>query len=149
MEDNERKIIVFPKGIPGFEEENSFELIEDENSPLAQLNSVNDDEIGFVLLPPQLFFQDYLVSVDLSAEEVEIIELDASDTIDVWAIMTLSLSNMNNSTVNLRAPLLVNPRTNKGLQLILSEDKYSSRQRLFADPQNSAEVESAREGAVG
>lgn len=149
MSQNYNKVIFFSKGIPGFEEERSFQFLLEEDLPLAELNSVNNKDIKFIVVRPQFFFPDYLPEVDLSAEEVELLDVDSSDKVDVWAIMTMCLSNMADSTVNLRAPLLVNSRTGKGLQIILSEEGYSSRERLFADSRQNDAAEGGREGAVG
>lgn len=148
MEHNEKKIIEFPKGLPGFEEK-AFFFSEEKDTPLAQLDSIECKEIGFILLRPQLFFADYLQKVDLLTEEVELLELGENEQVDVWAIMTLCLSDMSKATVNLRAPLLINPKAKKGLQIILNDEGYPFRQRLFVGETNSTTVESTREGAVG
>ncbi|MGI6450269.1 MAG: carbon storage regulator CsrA [Desulfitobacteriia bacterium] len=115
--------------MPGFEEEKEFLFWEEEGTPLAHLESAQNKEIGFVLLRPQLFLPDYLHQVDLSPEEIELLEVKEDDKPDVWAIMTLSLSDLSKSTVNLRAPLLINSRAAKGLQIILSEEGYSAASR--------------------
>ena len=146
MDNKENKIIAFPKGIPWFEEEKSFVLVEEEGVPLARLDSVNNQEIGFVLLRSQVFFPEYLPKVELTPEEVELMEVGSDDDVDVWSIMTLCLSDMAKTTVNLRAPLLINSRTGKGIQLILADESYSSRQQLFSDGENSLQG-SQREGA--
>lgn len=148
MNNKENKIIAFPKGIPGFEEEKSFVLREEEGVPLARLDSVKNQEIGFVLLRSQLFFPEYLRKVELAPEEVELMEIGSDDDVDVWSIMTLCLSDMSKSTVNLRAPLLINSRTGKGIQLILADESFSSRQQLFSVGEN-ASADNHKEGAVG
>lgn len=143
------RVIVFPQGLPGFEEEKEFLFWEEEGTPLAHLESAQKNDIGFVLLRPQLFLPDYLRQVDLNTEEIELLEVKEEDKPDVWAIMTLSLSDLSKSTVNLRAPLLINSRAAKGLQIILSEEGYLARQPLFAEPVLPAETGSPKEGAVG
>jgi flagellar assembly factor FliW len=148
-ENEQTRVIVFPQGLPGFEEEKEFLFREEEGTPLAHLESAQNREIGFVLLRPQLFLPDYLHQVDLSPEEIELLEVKEDDKPDVWAIMTLSLSDLSKSTVNLRAPLLLNSRAAKGLQIILSEEGYSARQLLFAESLPPAETGSPREGADG
>jgi flagellar assembly factor FliW len=148
-ENEQTRVIVFPQGLPGFEEEKEFLFREEEGTPLAHLESAQNREIGFVLLRPQLFLPDYLHQVDLSPEEIELLEVKEDDKPDVWAIMTLSLSDLSKSTVNLRAPLLINSRAAKGLQIILSEEGYSARQLLFAESLPPAETGSPREGADG
>jgi len=148
MDNDENKALYFPKGLPGFEDEHTFILKAEQGTPLAQLDSVENKEIGFVLLRSQLFFPEYLVQVDLPSEEAALIEANSEDCIDVWSIMTLSISDMSQSTVNLRAPLLINPRTQKGIQIILDDEGYSSRQPIFSDSAKP-QSESTKEGAVG
>lgn len=144
------RIIVFPKGIPGFEEHKTYVFCEEEGSPVVQMESAVDRETGFILLRPQLYLPEYLPQVELSAEETEILNLSEEDTVEVWAIITLSLSDVTKSTVNLRAPIIVNNRTAQGIQLILNDDSYSSRQPLFAQSQETCqEQNAAKEGAVG
>ena len=149
MNDNENKnIIIFPKGIPGFEEHTTFILEKEDDSPIVHLESTEDKEVGFVLFPPQLYFSDYLSKVEFGPEEVESLEITAEDTVEVWAIITLCLSDISKSTVNLRAPIVINPRTNQGFQFILTDENYSSRQQLFVDGQQDKD-RSNEEGAVG
>ncbi|HHV63596.1 MAG TPA: flagellar assembly protein FliW [Peptococcaceae bacterium] len=148
-ENKQTRVIVFPRGLPGFEEEKEFFFREEEGTPFAHLEAAQNEEIGFVLLRPQLFLPDYLRQVNLNPEEIELLEIKEGDEPDVWAIMTLSLSDLSKSTVNLRAPLLINFRASKGLQLILSEEGYPARQPLFAEPVLPAETGSPKEGAVG
>ena len=150
MDDKEnKKVIVFPKGIPGFEDHTSFILEKEKDSPIVHLESMEDKEVGFVLFPPQLYFADYLSKVEFGPEEVESLEITEEDTVEVWAIITLSLSDITKSTVNLRAPIVINPRTNQGFQFILNDENYSSRQQLFVDGPEADNDRSNEEGAVG
>jgi flagellar assembly factor FliW len=144
------RIIAFPKGIPGFEEHKTYVFCEEEGSPLVQMESATDRNIGFILLRPQLYLPEYLPQVELSDEEAEALDLAEEDTVEVWAIITLSLSDVTKSTVNLRAPILVNNRTARGIQYILNDDSYSSRQLLFVQSQDTCQEQNAsKEGAVG
>ncbi|KUO65595.1 MAG: hypothetical protein APF84_14840 [Gracilibacter sp. BRH_c7a] len=150
MNDNEnKKTIVFPKGIPGFEDHTTFILEKEEDSPIVHLESAKDKEVGFVLFPPQLYFKNYLSKIEFGSEEVEALEITAEDTVEIWAIITLCLSDISKSTVNLRAPIVINPRTNQGFQFILNDENYSSRQQLFVDGQQEDKDRSNEEGAVG
>jgi len=113
------------------------------------LESAKDKEVGFVLFPPQLYFKNYLSKIEFGSEEVEALEITAEDTVEIWAIITLCLSDISKSTVNLRAPIVINPRTNQGFQFILNDENYSSRQQLFVDGQQEDKDRSNEEGAVG
>lgn len=144
-----KKIITFPKGIPGFEKHKKFIMNEEVGNPIIQIESIEDKDVGFVLLPPQLYFADYLSQVEFGSEEVDSLDITKDDTVEVWAIITLCLSDITKSTVNLRAPIVINPRTNQGFQFILNDDDFSSRQKLFAYEQEADERQSNQEGAVG
>ncbi|MFA6808061.1 MAG: flagellar assembly protein FliW [Eubacteriales bacterium] len=143
---SESKQIFFPIGIPGFENLNNFLLIE-EDTNLSRLNSLDNAEVGFIVLRPQMYFAEYLTQVDINPDEAELIDLEAGDKVDVWVILTFCLQDVSKSTVNLKAPLIVNPRTGKGIQLILDNDKYSSRQLLLGNSSNGKET--SQKGAVG
>lgn len=145
-------VITFPKGIPGFEEYMSFQLDLAEDSFLAQLHSVEPREIRFFLVRPQVFFPDYLPQFNLEDEDAADLEVEQGEDIDVWAIITVVGGDITQSTVNLRAPLLINARTGKGIQQILTEEGYSSRQKLFFHEQPSeqpSQAKNTKEGAVG
>jgi flagellar assembly factor FliW len=113
------------------------------------MDSVTHPEIGFVLLRPQVFFPDYLQKVELSSEETQLLEITDDQKVDVWVIMTLCLSNMAKTTANLRAPLLMNTTTQKGIQIILNDEDYSARQPIFGEEATRSAGADSGEGAVG
>lgn len=132
IENTEGRIITFPGGIPGFEEIKEFTLNTEDDACLARFAAVESPEIFFFLVRPQLFFPDYLPQVDLGAQETEVLGVRPEDKVDVWGIITVCSESLSDSTVNLRAPLLINAEAKKGMQLILSDETYSYRQPLFA-----------------
>lgn len=146
-EESLKKRIVFPKGLPGLEEYREFLLTEEEGTLLAQMEAADNNEIGFVLVRPH-FVAGYLPEVELGQQEAEILEAKPEDEMAVWSIVTLCQSDVLKSTVNLRAPLLVNNRTRKGYQLILDKEEFSFRQPLFPEPAGE-EVEAVQEGVGG
>jgi len=122
--------LYFPKGIPGFEEYTHFAMSFEEDAPLAHLTVVDDLDCGFLLLQPQSHFQGYLPQVDLDAETVDLLGLKEGEHVETWVIVTLA-SDLAESTANLRAPLLINFRTQTGVQMIIDDDAYPARQPLF------------------
>lgn len=141
------RVITFPEGIPGFEEVKQFRLNTEDDDFLAWMEAADTPEIRFFMIHPQLFFPDYLLQVDLNSGEMESLEITPGDSVDVWAIVTVCAGELTKSTVNLRAPLLLNPRTNKGIQLILSDDEYSSQQLMFTASLNTEQDQNYQEGA--
>jgi flagellar assembly factor FliW len=139
-------VITFPRGIPGLEEYKIFEL-EQEEECLGKLTCLENKNIGFILMKPQVHFPDYLPQLDLTPEDIALLEIGGNDAVDLWVILTLNLKDISQTTANLRAPLVMNPRTGKGFQLILGDDLYSSRQPLFPQAEKNSGIR--QEGAVG
>jgi len=150
-------IYKFTQGIPGFEDYREFRLVEQEDVPLAQLISVEDERIGFILMRPGVLFPDYSVEVDEGDEEVLKLNLVTNETgssstlldvepkgeIEIWAIVTLNRQDAAQSTLNLRAPLLLNTESERGVQVILSDKRYLTRQPLVLDKPLVKEQEGA------
>lgn len=145
MKDN---IYYFTQGIPGFEDYREYLLVEQEDVPIAHLISVEDERIGFVLIRPGVLFPDYEVEVDAENEEVlklnlAMNELGGSSThpdekpkvpVEIWAIVTLNRQDVNQSTLNLKAPILLNTDHKLGVQLIITDDRYLARQPIVDIP---------------
>ena len=70
--------------------------------------------------------------IDLRGFSDEIIdELDIKDPNDVLILCLITLGRtLNESTVNLKAPIIINIKNNKGKQLILQDDKYKIKEPL-------------------
>ncbi|MGI6684019.1 MAG: flagellar assembly protein FliW [Bacillota bacterium] len=140
--------IIFPKGLPGFENYKKFELREEQDVPLAYLNSLDNKNISFALLKPYIAVPDYLTKIEISSDEVEILGIKDDDKVDIWVILTLRLSDMTKTTANLRAPIVINPTSGRGIQIILEDEKYSSKEPIFKELAAS-QGEDCREGAIG
>lgn len=146
MSDFSKEVLFFPRGIPGFESEHHFQLIQEQDHPLAQLVSDREENLGFALVRAQAFFPDYLGTVEIDEEAAALLKAENDKNIEVWAILTLSRKDLGNTTVNLKAPILINRNEKIGLQFILSEEKYLARTPLFTE--SSQDVQ-ASEGAIG
>lgn len=131
---NEQEIYNFPQGIPGFEEYHRFKLMREENSPLAQLLSLENGGVGFILMPPDIFFPEYCLEIPEEGKNVlGLNQAQAEVPVEVWVILTNS-SDVTQITVNLCAPILLNPQKKLGMQMILNDDKYATRQKLSLKP---------------
>ena len=119
IEIDEKKIISFPMGIPGFEYLKRFILV-DYRPSVQWLHAVDDPDVAFIVVNPFLVFPDYSVNIKDDAEIFLGIK-DASDTA-VLAILTVK---GNNITANLKAPLVMNTANFTAVQLILDDDRLS------------------------
>lgn len=128
------KIISFDSGLPGFEEERQFVLLDiSENVVFQVLQSVTSPELAFFVVNPYLLFNDY--SIKLNEHAIETLDIKEEKDVAVLTVMTLK-EPFSDSTVNLKAPLVINLENKRGKQYILNDDVYSMRAKI---PQHKIE----------
>ncbi|SNZ05142.1 flagellar assembly factor FliW [Terribacillus aidingensis] len=127
MSVDEKAVIRFDKGIPGFPEEKTFILIDFPENPLFQiLQSTVTVHVAFIVASPYHFHQDY--AFDLSEQTKAELVITKPEQVKILSILTLR-NPFSNSTINLQAPLVINTDALKGQQIILS-DGFSTRNPL-------------------
>lgn len=131
IEIEDEKIISFPDGIPGFEENNRFILLQnpDEEIPFHWLQSTAHPELAFVVANPFLIRVDY--DFQLPETAVNKLAIDQREDVQVFCIVRVP-ENMQEMTINLVAPLVINTQTRLGKQVVLEDGRYHTR-HLVAD----------------
>lgn len=115
-------IIEFPEGIPAFEEEKQFVLIPlAEKSPFIILQSVQTKSVGFMAVYPFDFKKDY--AFDLEKIEEDKLKIEGTDEVLVYSLLSLK-DSLENSTMNLLAPIVINAHKKIGQQIVLSENAH-------------------------
>lgn len=113
-------IIQFPQGIPAFEEEKEFVVVPlGAQSPFVTLQSVQTPSVGFMAAYPYHFKEDY--TFDLEQEDLKQLQIEKSEDVLVYAILTLK-DTLENSTMNLLAPVAINIKKQIGKQVVLHEN---------------------------
>ena len=124
---NPEETILFPRGLLGFESLRHFVVMPNrKQGPLFWIQSTEDPDIAFVMTDPTGFFLDYRVSPD--GEERKLLGLKDDDECFVLSVVTVSPDRQ--VTLNLCAPVLYSPKTNRALQVILEEPKFSTKTPL-------------------
>lgn len=125
VEIDEKKILVFDKGLPGLEADKRYALLSNEDSrPVSWLQSLDNKEISLPVMDPFLVCPDY--SFDISQNDVETLAVDEIKDVYVLSILVIP-KNVNAMTINLSAPIIINVRNSKGCQIILDDRKYRVR----------------------
>lgn len=136
LELSEEYVYQFPKGIPGFEEETEFAVIVVEEGPFSYLQSLKTDTLVFLLADPFVFYPEYEFELpDTDAEELEI-----EGAVLVRSIVTLK-EQVEESTLNLLAPIVLNPQKRTGKQVVLIKTAYQTKQSLWNGIQGQKEVD--------
>ena len=121
--------ITFPAGLPGFPQAHQFALAPwgPAGSPFLLLSSADDPEIGFVVVPPWVFYPEYEFELDTGTAER--LALSEADDAVVFAVVTLR-ERPEESTLNLLGPIVVNRFTHEAAQVVLPTAGYSVRAPL-------------------
>ena len=129
LEVAEEQIMDFSEGLLGFPDEKKFALMEYKpESPFYILQSMTDSDLTFLMINPFAFFNDYDFNMDdaLMAE----IGLTADNPPTVFNIATVR-DKLENMTVNLAGPVLVNVRDRKAAQWVIEKTQFPTRYPLF------------------
>ena len=125
IEVEENKFILFPWGLPGFENLRQFLLLEEEG--FFWLQSVEERDVIFAVCDPFLYFPNY--EVDIPSSECQALGIVSEEEVIILTIM--NIQSPENIKVNLLAPVIINCRLRMGKQIILENEKYSLHHPLF------------------
>jgi flagellar assembly factor FliW len=119
--------VLFAEGLIGFENLRDFIVMPNrKNGPLFWIQSVDDPDIAFVLTDPTNFFLDYKVVPDRR----ERIKLGIEDGDECHALAVVTVPPDRKVTLNLMAPILFAPSTNRAIQVALENSQYKTREPL-------------------
>lgn len=129
---DEEKIITLENGMIGLPEFQKFALIFDEEkgikaSSVMWLQSMDDPQTAFPVMQPNMVKADYNPMVN---DEVlsPLGELKEENT---YVLVTLTAaSDAKETSVNLKAPIVINTDTRKGCQIIV-EDDYPVKYKIY------------------
>lgn len=128
QEIDENEIVTFFSGLPGFKEEKQF-IFQPFGEAFFILQSVKHAEVAFIVTSPFLFFDDY--TIDLPDRFTEQLGIRSENEAAVWVIVSIRRPFVE-STVNLRAPIVINTRKNIGKQYIPDESPYGLQEPLMS-----------------
>jgi len=134
-------IISFKDGIIGFPEEKEYVLLGqvDINSPFQFLQSITNEHLCFIVIPPFFFRKQY--AVDLDEYVIDELKIEDEKDVMIYAIVVVA-DKLEKSTANLKAPLIINMKSRRAKQIILENTDYKIRHYLFTEMQelNKREV---------
>ncbi|MPM26032.1 Flagellar assembly factor FliW [bioreactor metagenome] len=131
VEYEEKDIITFKNGLPGFEEFHKFVMFPIEDNPYFKiLQAIKSPEIGLVTVNPFDFIEEYEVNLseDLQAD----LQVEKPEEVMILNTVTLS-SQVSKITTNLKAPIVININKGLGEQIILDNEKYSIKHPLVRE----------------
>lgn len=128
LEVEDKNALTFLAGPLGFEKMIRWVIIE--NGLLGWLQSMDDPELAFVVANPFDFYADY--QFDVSDQELQLLNVGAPSDLTVLSIVSVP-PQVENMTINLLAPIVINHGEKLAKQVILTGNRYSVRHYLYSD----------------
>ena len=136
IEIDESSIINFPNGIPGFEKEKRYIIINnpDKENPFQWLQSIDNPDLAFVVINPFFVKVDYDIVLPESA--IETLKIKDEEAVALYTIVVIP-ENIEEMTTNLSGPIVVNVKEKLGKQIVLDDGRYSTKHYIFKKESNS------------
>ena len=130
VEVNERQKITFPQGLLGFESYKDYVILDAEQQPFYWLQSIDMEQIAFVLINPFIFRPDY----EMNIENEELLPIGISDPgkAIIFSIVTIPADG-SPMTANLQGPLVINRDSRLGTQAILTDSRWKTKHDILAE----------------
>jgi flagellar assembly factor FliW len=124
----QEKRIHFPKGLIGLENYHEFKLIElPDQTMFWLLQSVDDEHFGLVITNPFWFMPDY----DFELTDSEAKQMKEKSKLDVFVTVNVA-ATPENITANLMGPIILDQNAGRGLQILVSDKKYTTQYKLMS-----------------
>ncbi len=120
-----KHIIHFIGGIPGFDDFTEFVFFDiNDCEPFKSMLSVEDGGPDFVVVETNQIFSEYAPFEHLPSLD----DLGLGEPMELVVLSIVTLAEQpEDITINLRGPLLINRATSRGRQIIIDDERYTSR----------------------
>ena len=123
----EDRVMTFTNGLLGFPQHTRFALIQTgTENYFFWLQSVDDPNVAFIVTDPAIFFKDY--GMPMRDEHRQELRLSDDSLAQVFVICNKVGEWL---TGNLLGPIVVNAENCLGMQVVLTEKKWTTRQPLL------------------
>jgi flagellar assembly factor FliW len=130
IEVDERQRIEFPLGLFGFESYRDFALLDADRQPFYWLQSLEVQDLAFILVNPFLFRPDY--ELDIGDGELKEIGISSPDKALVFSIVTVPPDG-GPMTANLQGPLVINRELRIGKQAVLADARWKTKHNIVEE----------------
>ncbi|MBZ0312884.1 MULTISPECIES: flagellar assembly protein FliW [Clostridium] len=128
---DEKNVITFNKGIPGFSDLKKFVIVDLEGyEPFKLLHSLENFEIALIVTSPYEFYDNY--EIDLKEETINNLKIKEASEVKILSTITLN-SDVKKITINLQGPIVINTSNKLGEQIILDDSKYKVKTPLVKE----------------
>ncbi len=126
---DQNDLLVFAEGLLGFQDLKKFVLLDDPNDDIfAWLQSCDSPAIAFPVLEPELFAENYKIS--LNKTDLEALSAPNTSKARAFCIVTIP-EDPTQMTANMKAPVVINIENRKARQCVLQDNSLAIREPIF------------------
>ena len=136
----DEKVLEFPNGLIGFENYKKFAIMYDEESKgktrISWLQSLEEPLLALPVIDTLAIVEEYIPVIE--DELLETLGNPADEDLLFLLAMTVP-SDMTKVTANMKAPIIINAATKKGVQLIVENEDYPVKFSVYDSVQKMKE----------
>jgi len=141
----EKDIVIFKRGLPGFELLRKFAVIAlEDTKPIQWLVSLEDKEVSLPVIDPWLVRTDYHLNIPKNL--VDYLGITNEDKIFILTVVRIPDPKPEAMTINLAAPIIINLDNNQAIQYIPEKSEYSIRHFLKEELERSKKLAQKKDG---
>ena len=123
------KVLTFPRGIPGFEKYTTYIVYHKEENDISAfwLESCDDPSITFTLVDPGQYGLSY--ELELTDEERNLLQAEKAEELGVFMVLSKKEAGDKSMPIinaNIIGPIIINPRTQVGLQKVIFRSRVQA-----------------------
>lgn len=133
----EEMIVQFEEGIFGFEEYKKFIVLynnEEGKNTFCWLQSIEEVSIALPIIDPVQYFSDY--NPEIAGSYITKIGELIEEDLNLYSVVVVP-DQIEKMTTNLKAPIVINIKTKKGIQVIVEDEGYQLRHNLYEQIQKN------------
>jgi flagellar assembly factor FliW len=135
-------VLTFPEGILGFEECKRYIVLRHrDDSPFLWLQSLDVPQVAFLVTDPAAIVPDY--APEMPAPVARMLELDENTPRLVYVILSIPPGKPHEMTANLAGPLLINVEKRTACQVVVEDEQWTTKHRVFPEPAREQEAADA------
>ena len=124
-------VLLFPRGIPAFENKHQWILAGSDDSAIKWLQSIEDGDLALPVTSPDAIAPDY--NARIPEDELKLIGSVNPADLALLIVVSIPQNEPWLMTGNLRAPILINLKTHKAVQVIALNEEYPIRHVIFPE----------------
>lgn len=143
IEYKKNEIISMARGLMGFDDYQRFIIVSLKGQePFKWLQSVEDSGLAFLLIDPLFFKPNYVI--EINPNDLSIINAKNVDDVTVFVLVSIPEGKPELMSANLLAPLVINNKSMKAVQFVLSESDYVPDHSIFKELKHQLAKSSAQ-----